>query len=195
LAQQLQPWVQGGQYAGVFDHVEDTLTWASFQYVDFEGLEGVPLILEPLLFYLLHRATATVMDTTLADTLKVFVLDEAWRFLRDPTSRAYVTEALKTWRKKNACVLLATQSSEDLERSELLRVAIESCPTKCFLANPSIDRAVYRSLFHLNETEAEAIATLVPRQQLLLKQPGVAKVLNVHVDAKSAALFSAGRRG
>lgn len=193
LAQQLQPWVQGGQYAGVFDHVEDTLTWASFQYVDFEGLEGVPLILEPLLFYLLHRATATVMDTTLAATLKVFVLDEAWRFLRDPTIRAYVTEALKTWRKKNACVLLATQSSEDLERSELLRVAIESCPTKCFLANPSIDRTVYRSLFHLNETEAEAIATLVPRQQLLLKQPGVAKVLNVQVDAKTAALFSAGR--
>jgi type IV secretory pathway VirB4 component len=90
-------------------------------------------------------------------------------------------------------VLLATQSSEDLERSELLRVAIESCPTTCFLANPSIDRAVYRSLFHLNETEAEAIATLVPRQQLLLKQPGVAKVLNVQVDAMTAALFSAGR--
>jgi len=194
LAQQLQPWVQGGQYAGVFDHVEDTLTWAPFQYVDFEGLEGVPLILEPLLFYLLHRATATVMDSTLANTLKVFVLDEAWRFLRDPTIRAYVTEALKTWRKKNACVLLATQSSEDLERSELLRVAIESCPTKCFLANPSIDRAVYRSLFYLNETEAEAIATLVPRQQVLLKQPGVAKVLNVQVDAETAALFSVGRR-
>jgi type IV secretion system protein VirB4 len=92
-------------------------------------------------------------------------------------------------------VLLATQSSEDLQRSELLRVAIESCPTTCFLANPQIDRAVYQELFHLNETEAECIATLVPRQQILLKQPGVAKVLNLHVDAKSAALFSAVRRG
>jgi type IV secretion/conjugal transfer VirB4 family ATPase len=194
LAQQLQRWVQGGQYAGVFDHVEDTLTLAPFQAVDFEGLDGVPLVLEPLLFYLLHRATATVLDPALAGTLKVFVLDEAWRFLRDPTIRAYVTEALKTWRKKNACVLLATQSSEDLQRSELLRVAIESCPTKVFLANPHIDRAVYQELFHLNETEAEGIATLVPRQQLLLKQPGVAKVLNLHVDPKSAALFSATRR-
>ena len=72
------------------------------------------------------------------------------------TIRAYVTEALKTWRKKNACVLMATQSSEDLERSELLRVAIESCPTKFFLANPQIDQAVYQDLFHLNETEAGA---------------------------------------
>jgi type IV secretion/conjugal transfer VirB4 family ATPase len=195
LAQQLQRWVQGGQYARLFDHVEDTVTLAPFQSVDFEGLDGVPLVLEPLLFYLLHRATAMVADPTLTGTLKVFVLDEAWRFLRDPTIRLYVTEALKTWRKKNACVLLATQSSEDLQRSELLRVAIESCPTTCFLANPQIDRAVYQNLFHLNETEAECIATLMPRQQILLKQPGVAKVLNLHVDAKSAALFSAVRRG
>jgi type IV secretion system protein VirB4 len=194
LAQQLQRWVQGGQYAALFDHVDDTLSLAPFQYVDFEGLDTVPLVLEPLLFYLLHRATATVIDPARADLLKVFVLDEAWRFLRDPTIRAYVTEALKTWRKKNACVLLATQSSEDLQRSELLRVAIESCPTTCFLANPQIDRTGYQELFHLNETEAAAIATLVPRQQVLVKQPHVTKVLNLHVDAKSAALFGAARR-
>ena len=194
LAQHLQRWVEGGQYAQVFDHVEDTITLAPFQYVDFEGLDGVPLVLEPLLFYLLHRATATILDPALAGTLKVFVLDEAWRFLRDPTIRAYVTEALKTWRKKNACVLMATQSSEDLQRSDLLRVAIESCPTTMFLANPQIDQAVYQELFHLNATEAARIATLVPRQQLLLKQPHVAKVLNLHVDPKSAALFSALRR-
>ena len=82
---------------------------------------------------------------------------------------AYVTEAPKTWRKKNACVLMATQSSEDLERSELLRVAVESCPTKIFLANPNIDRAAYQALFQLNDAEAERIGTLIPRQQLLLK--------------------------
>jgi type IV secretion/conjugal transfer VirB4 family ATPase len=192
LAQQLQRWVQGGQYADVFDHADDTVTLAPFQYLDFEGLDGVPQVLEPLIFYLLHRATAAVNDPALTGTLKVFVLDEAWRFLRDPTIRQYVTEALKTWRKKNACVLLATQSSEDLERSELLRVAIESCPTKCFLANPQIDRAVYQSLFHLNETEADCIATLIPRQQILLKRPEVAKVLNLNVDPTSGALFSAG---
>src|SRR5262249_50275829 len=32
-------------------------------------------------------------------------------------------------RKQNACVLVATQSSDDLAQSDLLRVAIESCPT------------------------------------------------------------------
>ena len=72
----------------------------------------------------------------------------------------------------------------------MLRVAVESCATLCFLANPQIDRAVYREVFHLNETQTDAIATLVPRQQILLKQRGVAKVLNVCVDAASAKLFS-----
>jgi type IV secretion system protein VirB4 len=191
LGEQLQRWVQGGQYADLFDHVDDTVTFAPFQYVDFDGLEAAPQILEPLLFYLLHRSTATVNDPALSQTLKVFVLDEAWRFFHDSTIRAYVTEALKTWRRKNACVLLATQSSEDLERSELLRVAIESCPTKIFLANPDIDRAAYRTLFHLNETETERIATLIARRQLLLKRPGVAKVLNLEVDTEAERLFGA----
>jgi type IV secretion system protein VirB4 len=130
-------------------------------------------------------------DPAEAATLKIFIVDEAWRFLRDTTIRAYLTGALKTWRKRNACVLLATQSSDDLARSELLRVVIESCPTTCFLAHPQIDRTTYQTLFHLTETEADRIATLVPRQQFLLKRPEVAKVLNLHVDPESARLFSA----
>jgi type IV secretion system protein VirB4 len=194
LALHLQPWIQRGPYASLFDHLDDTLTLAPFQYIDFEGLDTYPQLLEPLLFYLLHRADAALSDPDLAH-MKVFVVDEAWRFLKNPIIRAYVTEALKTWRKKNACVLLATQSSEDLERSEILRVAIESCPTKCFLANPNIDRTVYRELFHLNDTEAERIEILAPRQQLLLKRPDVSKVLTLSVDPESARLFSLGSPG
>jgi type IV secretion system protein TrbE len=192
LSAQLQRWVEGGQYAHVFDNVTDAVTLSPFQLVDFEGLDTVPLVLEPLLFYLLHRATATLLEPALAPTLKVFVIDEAWRFLRDPTIAAYVTEALKTWRKKNAMVLLATQSSDDLQRSELLRVALESCPTRIFLANPHVDQQACQELFGLNETEAARVATLVPRQECLLTQPGVARVLRLVTDPESAALFSAG---
>ena len=35
-------------------------------------------------------------------------------FLRTRTIRPYIIEALKTWRKKNAAMILATQSSDDL---------------------------------------------------------------------------------
>ena len=39
---------------------------------------------------------------------------------RDETIRAYLAEALNTWRNHNAAVLLATQSSEDFVQSDLL---------------------------------------------------------------------------
>ena len=114
LGHYLQRWVQGGQYADLFDHVEDTLTFARFQCFDFEGMDKYPQVLEPLLFYVLHRANAAIYDPAQAAVFKLFVLDEAWRFMRDPTINAYITEALKTWRKQNAAMILATQSSEDL---------------------------------------------------------------------------------
>ena len=193
LSHALQRWVEGGQHAAFFDNVADTVTLAPFQLVDFEGLDAVPSLLEPLLFYLLHRASAALLDSAEAGRLKVFAIDEAWRFLRNPTIRAYVTEALKTWRKKNAMVILATQSGEDLQHSELLRVAVESCPTRIFLANPHIDRKVYQDLFGLNPREAERITSLVPRQEFLLKQTGTARVLRLDVDPESAAIFGGAR--
>ncbi len=194
LADHLTPWVQGGPYAALFDHVEDTLTCAACQCFDFEGLERYPQMLEPLLFYVLHRASAAVYDSELADTLKVFALDEAWRFLKNRTIRDYVASALKTWRKRNALMLLATQSSEDLRASELLRTAIESCPSTFFLANPGLDRTTYRDLFSLNDLELDRIATLVPRQDILLKRADLAKVLTLRVDPESAALFATSPR-
>jgi type IV secretory pathway VirB4 component len=148
------------------------------------------LLLAPLLFYVLHRASAAIHDPASAAQLKLFVLDEAWRFAEDATLKAYITEALKTWRKRNAAMILATQSSEDLERSDLLRTVVDSCPTKLFLANPAMDLARARELFHLNETEANLIAHLLPRQQMLLKRPDVAKVLNLHVDPESYWIYT-----
>jgi type IV secretion system protein VirB4 len=190
LAQQLHRWVGAGPYAALFDHVEDTLTCARFQCFDFQGMEAYPQLLEPLLFYILHRASAAIHDEAAGDAFKVLVMDEAWRFLRNATIKHYLTEALKTWRKRNAAVVLATQSTDDLAQSEVLRLVVESCATHVFFANPGADARVYREVFGLNETEIARVAGLVPRQQLLVKQRNGAKVLTLTVDAESAALYS-----
>jgi type IV secretion/conjugal transfer VirB4 family ATPase len=190
LRAQLHKWVEGGQYGALFDNVEDNLTFARFQTFDFEGMDKAPQVLEPLLFYVLHRANAAIYDDELATTFKVFVIDEAWRFLRHPTFKLYILEALKTWRKKNAAMILATQSSDDLMRSEMLSVVVESCATKMFLANPDMDRKMYREIFHLNETEADLIAQLIPKRQILIKRPDMAKVVNLNVDRKDYWLYT-----
>jgi type IV secretion system protein VirB4 len=190
LAQRLHPWVAGGPYADVFDQATDTLTFERLQCFDFEGLERYPTVLEPLLFYILHRATVAVREGDDPAALKLFVLDEAWRFARDATVRAYMTEALKTWRKHNAALILATQGLHDFGHDDLLRTVIESCPTKIFLSNPDLDHDAAREIFHLSHTEAALIARLRPRQQLLLKRPDHTKVLNLHVEPQAYWLYT-----
>jgi type IV secretion system protein TrbE len=87
-------------------------------------------------------------------------------------------------------MILSTQSLDELRKSDILDVIIETCATKIFLANPDMDRELYREQFHLNETEIERIATLVPKRQFLIKNHEMAKVVNLEVDAKSYWLYT-----
>ena len=87
-------------------------------------------------------------------------------------------------------MILSTQSLDELRKSEILDIIIESCPTKMFLANPDMDTDLYRRQFNLNESEVELISSLRPKQQLLIKTPELAKVANLEVDPKSYWLYT-----
>lgn len=189
-ALRLQKWTMGGQFGFLFDNAEDTVSFSRFQCFDFQGMEQYPQILEPLLFYILHRANHIITDKEITHLFKAFFIDEAWRFFRNPRIKSYIVEALKTWRKQNAAMILSTQSLDDLKKSEITDVIIESCATKIFLANPDMDRELYRNQFHLNETEIELIAGLIPKRQFLIKNHEIAKVANLEVDPKSYWLYT-----
>jgi type IV secretion/conjugal transfer VirB4 family ATPase len=190
LARRLDRWVAGGQFGFLFDNPDDTITFSRFQCFDFQGMTRYADVLEPLLFYILHRASAVICDKEFAHVFKVFFIDEAWIFFRNPAVQTYIVEALKTWRKQNAAMVLSTQSLDELRKSEILDVIVESCPTKMFLANPGMDRELYREQFHLNDTELELISTLIPKRQMLVKKPGLTKVINLEVDPKSYWLYT-----
>lgn len=186
----LAKWMRGGQFGFLFDNPQDTISFCRFQCFDFQQMSRYPELLEPLLFYILHRANDVIANRDISSTFKTFFIDEAWVFLRNPSIRRYVTEALKTWRKHNAAMILSTQSLDELSRSELLDIIVESCATKMFLANPDMDQDLYRRQFHLNETEVHLISSLIPKQQFLLKTPELAKVANLHVDRRSYWLYT-----
>jgi type IV secretion system protein VirB4 len=190
LAARLHKWVEGGRYAALFDNVEDSLTFDRLQVFDFDAMRAYPALLEPLLFYVLHRVTERIQDPAEVGTLKLCVMDEAWRFIQHPTLRTYVQEALKTWRKRNAAMILATQAIDDFASADLLRTVVESCPTKLLLANPALDRRQYADLFRMNEMELDVLSGLIPRQQMLLKRPDLAKVLTLTVDPKSYWIYT-----
>ncbi len=185
LKERLHRWTRAGQYGFVFDNAEDTLSFSRFQTFNFAGWGDAPDVLEPLLFYVLHRASNEIADPKNLATFKLFLLDEAWLFIRNETIRNYVVQAQKTWRKLNAAMILATQSLKELQESGMLQIVSESCPTKIFLANPEMDRDVYREAFHLNDTELELIAGLVPPGQMLIRKAQSSKKVQLNVDSVS----------
>ena len=73
LMARLQKWVEGGRYADLFDNVEDTLSFERLHVFDFDAMRAYPSLIEPLLFYILHRVNERVLDGTDTRTLKLCV--------------------------------------------------------------------------------------------------------------------------
>jgi type IV secretion system protein VirB4 len=185
LKERLHRWTKEGQYGFLFDNVEDTLSFSKFQTFNFAGWGDAPEVLEPLLFYVLHRASNEIANPEKLATFKTFLLDEAWLFIKNETIRSYIVAAQKTWRKHNAAMILATQSIKELEESGMLAIVAESCPTKIFLANPEMNRQVYREAFHLNDTEIDIIADLIPPGEMLIRKAQSSKKVRLNVDSVS----------
>jgi type IV secretion system protein VirB4 len=185
LKERLHRWTKEGQYGFLFDNVEDTLSFSKFQTFNFAGWGDAPEVLEPLLFYVLHRASNEIANPAKLATFKTFLLDEAWLFIKNETIRTYIVAAQKTWRKHNAAMILATQSIKELEESGMLAIVAESCPTKIFLANPEMNRQVYREAFHLNDTELDIIADLIPPGEMLIRKAQSSKKVRLNVDSVS----------
>jgi type IV secretion system protein TrbE len=185
LKERLHRWTRGGQFGFLFDNSDDTLSFSSFQTFNFHGWGDAPDVLEPLLFYVLHRASNEIADPEKLGKFKMFLLDEAWLFIKNETIRNYVVQAQKTWRKHKAAMILATQSIKELEESGMLAIVAESCSTKIFLANPEMNRDVYREAFHLNDTELDLIGGLVPPGQMLIRKAQSSKKIHLNVDSIS----------
>ncbi|MGA2351197.1 MAG: hypothetical protein ABSF70_12250 [Terracidiphilus sp.] len=167
-----------------FDSAEDTLSFSRFQTFNFAGWGDAPDVREPLLFYVLHRASNEIADPKKLATFKMFLLDEVWLFIKNETIRNNVVQAQKTRHKHKAAMILAMQSIKELQESGMLQIVSESCPTRIFLANPEKDRDVYREAFHLNDTELDLIAGLVPPGQMLIRKAQSSTKVHLNVDKR-----------
>ena len=136
-------WTEGGAWGAWFDNAADgtpDLEFADWQVIDLAGAAEHADLCDAALSYLLERMRLQVEDPAETARLKLMVVDEAWRYLADPAVLGYLAEAAKTWRKKNAALVLATQSAVDLTETSGASALLESIPTKLFLANPELPR-------------------------------------------------------
>ena len=188
----LSRWIGDGAWGAYFDNPpSDTpdLEFRDWQVIDLAGAAEHADLCEAALSYLLERMRLEIEDSTQAARLKLMVVDEAWRYLADPAVLAYLAEAAKTWRKKNAALVLATQSAVDVTGTPGASALLESVPTKLFLANPELpDEA--GALFRLNDSEVARIRELAPKRELYLRRPDEAAVLRLAVDPESYWLYT-----
>ena len=185
-------WTQGGAWGAYFDNPAGgtpDLEFADWQVIDLAGAVEHPDLCDAALSYLLERMRLEVEDPSEATRLKLMVVDEAWRYLQDPAVLNYLAEAAKTWRKKNAALILATQSAVDVTSTPGAAALLESIPTKLFLANPELPDAV-GALFRLSESELAQIRGLIPKRELYLRRPDGAAVLRLEVDPQSYWLYT-----
>ena len=187
-------WCRGGAWGEVFDNGADGADkWDEWQVIDLASASEHADLTEAALGWFLERMRHEIDDPADTARVKLAVVDEAWRFLRDESVSAYLAEAAKTWRKKNAALLLATQSGADLAGLGTARGLLEATPTRLFLANPEFPDAL-ADPFQLSADEVLQIRGLTPKLEIYLKRPTEAEVLRLRVDRKSYWLYTSSAR-
>ena len=191
----LDRWHGQGAWAPCFDNpaVEEDLKLSDWQVIDLAGAAEHEDLCEAALFYLLERMRLALEDPAETTRVKLMVVDEAWRYLRDPAVLAYLAEAAKTWRKKNAALVMATQSAVDVTGTPGAEALLESMPTKLFLANPDLPDSA-AAAFRLNEEETDLVRMLIPKRELYLRRPAESGILRLDVDPESYWIYTSSPR-
>ena len=184
-------WHGDGAWGRYFDNPADgdDLNFEDWQVIDMAGAAEHEDLCEAALFYLLERLRLALENPDETARVKLMVVDEAWRYLQDPAVLSYLAEAAKTWRKKNAALVIATQSAVDVTGTAGAEALLESMPTKLFLANPELPEKAAET-FRLNPSEVNTIRGLIPKRELYLRRTDAAGVLRLEVDPASYWLYT-----
>jgi type IV secretion system protein VirB4 len=146
----------GGEYAFVFDNVEDSVVprLSGQPVIGFDVTEFLEhaIARAPLTLYLFHLVRQLLDGRQL-----VCWMDEFWRLVTDPAFESFAKEGPKTWRKLNGVMCLATQSASDVLESGISRTIIEQTPTKVFFPNSEASAKDYMEGFGLTEREFKLI--------------------------------------
>jgi type IV secretion system protein VirB4 len=161
LKRALAPFCLGGPFGRLLDAESEHLGSADVLAFETEGLIGSAAA-PAVLTYLFHR-----IEARLDGRPTMILIDEGWLALDDASFGGQLREWLKTLRKKNACVIFATQSLADIDNSSIAPAIVESCPTRIFLPNerafePQIAGSYRR--FGLNDRQIEIVAQSLPKR-------------------------------
>ena len=184
-------WIGAGQWGKVFDVPGQgtEINGSDWQVVDLAGAKDFPDLVSAALTYCLERLRLELERPEETTRLKILVVDEAWRFLAEPATANYLAEAARTWRKRNAALILATQSVTDVVGGSATGALIESIPNRLFLSIRDLSHEAAAKL-QLSDAETKLIRSLIPKREVYARNPNDREVLTLNVDRRSYWMFT-----
>jgi type IV secretion system protein TrbE len=164
----LMPFTRDGLAGNLFDTPAQTFDGSSFTVFEISTLGDDPTLRKPALIALMH--TVERMFKTRRPSM--VVTEELWELLEDPIATGIVVRWVKMSRRKGACIVLLTQSIEDLDRAP--KPLLNACVTKIVMPNEGAigDNAERFRAFGLESWERHQLAALAGRNTPLVMQPG-----------------------
>ena len=166
----LQFFTLSGPLGQLLDADEDVLGSGRFLTFETENLLQLDdKAVIPVLLYLFRR-----IEKRLDGAPTLVTLDEAWAYLRNGVFRERLRDWLKTLRRMNGVVLLATQNLSDICNSEISDVILEMCPTKILLPNGEAKNPASREFYErvgLNGRELDILQASIPKQHYYMISP------------------------
>lgn len=179
-----------GPAAAILNGDTDALAYARFTTFELEELlEYGPKTVGPTILYLFRQ-----VEKRLDGRPTFLFCDEAWRFFDTPVLAERLKRALKTFRRKNTSVTMATQQLGDVAGSSIAHLVFEACPNRILLpnrdANQSI-RSLYANELNLSEAQIELLMMMEPKRQYLHVAGGRSRVFELDAGPIARAFCGA----
>lgn len=199
LAARLHAWTRASdRYGRFFDNPTDRFALSDITGIEVGGLLADDALAPAMLAYLFEVVEEKVDD---ASRPTLIYLEEAWYLLQNEAFRHMFEDWIKTMRKRNACVGIATQSLKDIRDSPISATLNDNIKTRIFLPNlQAFDaRDVYRDMLGLRDAEIEVIRSARQKRDYYIVQDNRRRLVDVHLppeilsltrsDARAKAVF------
>lgn len=196
LRTELSRWVRGGEFGDYFDNSVDNFALTDLTCIEMKGLFFQPALAEAFIEYAFYR-----IYMTLDGRPTIIYLEECWFLLANPLFAAKILDWLKTLAKKNAFLVLTTQSLDEIAKSEVFASIIDNVPTRIYLPNPSADAhyELYTEKFQLNDEQVDRIKRAVKKRNYYIWRDEMCRMIDavfppqilacLRSDSKARAVF------
>jgi type IV secretion system protein VirB4 len=180
LAEKLAPYVDrtnedddlnSGPFARYFDNADDNFELTRIVGMECSSILESPQLASPFMdyaFYTIERSLDGVTPT-------LIYIEEAWYMMKNPVFLNKLEDWLRTFRKKKANIVFATQSLDEIAGLPNVGAFMTNIPTQIFL--PSVRSSVreqaqlFKTLFGTTDAQIELLAMAIPKRDYLLVKP------------------------